>query len=193
MQSAQSHTPQSAHSSPQPAASLFQGMETGSLVTAKAGDTANENTKLPKSHAKAKVLVIEDNLINQKIMCKQLSARGYAVQAANHGIEALKALKDAAVATTATSSTINRYFSIVLCDIEMPVMNGIICVQNIRRLEHEGMLPGRIPVVAVTANDRSIHVEKAMEAGMDNVTTKPYSMDELVKQIERIVNRDGEQ
>jgi DNA-binding response OmpR family regulator len=46
-------------------------------------------------------------------------------------------------------------------------------------------------VVAVTANARSIHVEKAMEAGMDNVITKPYRMDELVRQIERFVNRDG--
>jgi CheY-like chemotaxis protein len=47
-------------------------------------------------------------------------------------------------------------------------------------------------VVAVTANARSIHVEKAMEAGMDNVTTKPYRMDELVRQIEQFINRDGE-
>jgi CheY-like chemotaxis protein len=47
-------------------------------------------------------------------------------------------------------------------------------------------------VVAVTANARSIHVEKAMEAGMDNVTTKPYRTDELVRQIEQFINRDGE-
>jgi hypothetical protein len=52
-------------------------VEIGNVVTAKAGDIANENSRLPKSNAKAKVLVIEDNLINQKIMCKQLSARGY--------------------------------------------------------------------------------------------------------------------
>jgi CheY-like chemotaxis protein len=71
-------------------------------------------------------------------MCKQLSACGYTVHAANHGVEALKALKDAAVATTTTSPTTNGYFSIVLCDIEMPVINGIICVQNIRGPEHEG-------------------------------------------------------
>merc|ERR1711977_247098 len=108
------------------------------------------------------------NLINQKVVCKQLRNRGYEVYAANPDQE---------------------YFAIILCDIEMPVMDGISCTQELRRLEKEHVLPGHIPMIAVTANARSTHVERAMQAGMDDVTTKPYRMDELVAQMEQVMSK----
>ncbi|KIV99786.1 uncharacterized protein PV09_08592 [Verruconis gallopava] len=136
-----------------------------------------------------KVLVVEDNVINQKVVCKQLKSRGFNVHAANHGVEALNALKEATLQAHGDEAQ-GRYFDIVLCDIEMPVMNGILCAKEIRRLEGEGVLKGHIPILAVTANARSIHCQQAIEAGMDDVTTKPYRMDELIAQIKKHVTRN---
>jgi signal transduction histidine kinase/CheY-like chemotaxis protein len=104
------------------------------------------------------ILVVEDNLINQRVIVKQLNNHGFRVTAANHGVEALDALKRA--------QEENSYFDIVLCDIEMPIMNGMDCIKEIRRLEDEGLLKGHVPVLAVTANARKEHVQLALEAGM---------------------------
>jgi PAS domain S-box-containing protein len=143
-------------------------MESGNAITdtttrPRLGTVQSDlNLRLTPTMRKAKILVVEDNLINQKVVCKQLRARGYDVHAANHGVEALQALQDAAT----TPSRETRYFSIVLCDIEMPIMNGLMCAQEVRKLEQEKRLPGHIPMVAVTANARGLHVDKAFEAGM---------------------------
>jgi CheY-like chemotaxis protein len=134
----------------------------------------------------ALVLVVEDNLINQRVLCTQLRNRGYSVIAANNGEEALLALTEAA---RPSDHHATRYFDIVLCDIEMPIMGGIECVMEIRRLENQGDLPGYIPVIAVTANARNEHVKTALHAGMSDVTTKPYAMAELLAQIERFIGR----
>lgn len=88
--------------------------------------------------------------------------RGYEVEAANHGQEALDLLLQA------RSKQIDgvSYYDLVLCDIEMPVLNGLECVQTIRRYETEGLLPGHIPVIAVSGNARREHIQRAEEAGM---------------------------
>jgi CheY-like chemotaxis protein len=77
-------------------------------------------------------------------------------------------------------------FDVVLMDLEMPIMRGLECVQNIRKLDQGGSMAGHVPVIAVTANARRLYTEAAMEAGMDAVTTKPYQMKDLVEQIERM-------
>lgn len=105
--------------------------------------------------------VVEDNKINQKLLCKGLSKRGYEADYANHGQEALDILISSAQKAQGKS-----YFDLVLCDIEMPVLNGIDCVLTIRKFEREGILPGHIPVIAVSANVRREHVKRAEEAGM---------------------------
>lgn len=126
---------------------------------------------------KRKVLVVEDNVVNQKVLCKQLRNRGFDVEASNHGKEALLALGKA--------QELDKYFDVVLCDIEMPVMDGIECVQEIRARERDGRLATRVPVIGVTANVRSKQVDNALEAGMDGVTTKPYKIDDLIAEIDR--------
>ena len=126
-----------------------------------------------------KVLVVEDNVVNQKVLCKQLRNRGFEVEAANHGKEALLALE------TAQNSS-DKHFDVVLCDIEMPIMDGIECVKEVRSREADGRLEIPLPVIGVTANVRSKQVELAVEAGMNGVTTKPYRIDDLIAHIDRV-------
>jgi CheY-like chemotaxis protein len=151
----------------------------------KSDPTTHPDDNSPPASGRSRVLVVEDNLINQRVLCTQLRNRGYSVVAANNGEEALAALRNA---TSSADSLTADYFDIVLCDIEMPIMGGIDCVMEIRRLERSGELPGPTPVIAVTANARNEHVKTAIQAGMSDVTTKPYRMEELVSQIKRFTN-----
>ena len=56
--------------------------------------------------------------------------------------------------------------SIILMDLEMPIMDGLACTRRIRDLEREGKIMGRVPIIAVTANTRTEQIEQALEAGM---------------------------
>jgi CheY-like chemotaxis protein len=156
-------------------------MTASSAELLQARKTRQNSMSDPGSYASRRsvrrLLVVEDNLINQRVLCKQLKGHGYQVVAANHGVEALEALIKALREES--------YFDIVLCDIEMPIMNGIQCVKEIRRLEAADILHGHLPVLAVTANARNEHVEQALDAGMDGVTTKPYRIDQLIAEIEK--------
>jgi len=130
-----------------------------------------------------KVLVVEDNLVNQKVLCKGLVKRGYTVSAANHGGEALAALYETSSYHNGDQSY-ERDFDVILLDLEMPICDGITCIRQIRLLEAEGLLGGHVAVVAVTANARIEHVQAALAAGMDAVTTKPYRLEDLVEKME---------
>lgn len=123
------------------------------------GTTNGMKRETPVPSGTRRVLVVEDNIVNQKVLCKQLRNRGFYVEASNHGMEALSAL-EAAIASE------KSYFDVILCDIEMPVMDGIECVQEIRRREEDGLLPGHIPIIGVTANVRSKQVNTAIDSGM---------------------------
>ncbi|KAF2217047.1 hypothetical protein CERZMDRAFT_55660 [Cercospora zeae-maydis SCOH1-5] len=127
------------------------------------------------------VLIVEDNLINQKVMSQQLRRAGCTVHVANHGIECLDFLESSTYCSSTTP------LSVVLLDLEMPEMDGLTCIREIRRRETAGSIMGHVPVIAVTANARSEQINKAIEAGMDQVVTKPFRIPELVPQMERLV------
>ncbi|KAE9364382.1 hypothetical protein N431DRAFT_354787 [Stipitochalara longipes BDJ] len=129
------------------------------------------------------ILVVEDNLVNQKVVSKQLRKSGHVVSVANHGEEALEFIKSSEFWEGAES------LSVVLMDLEMPVMDGITCVKRIRELQRIGLIRGHVPVIAVTANARKDQIMMSMNAGMDDVTTKPYRMQDMLKQIEKLVAR----
>lgn len=117
-----------------------------------------------RSTDKLHVLVVEDNLVNQRVLAKQLRNLGCAVEVANHGGEALDFLR-----TTkfwAGKRDDGAELSVILMDWEMPVMDGLTCVRRIRGLQLDGSIRGHVPVIAVTANVRSQQVQVAMEAGM---------------------------
>ncbi|KAK4507555.1 hypothetical protein PRZ48_001290 [Zasmidium cellare] len=136
----------------------------------------------PKSARR--ILVVEDNLINQKVLANQLRKRGYDVNVALHGGEALERLN--MTPTTPEENPMEQApFDCVLMDIEMPVMNGLDCVKKIREFELKSSMRA-LPVIAVTANARDEHGAAAISAGMQAITTKPYKIDDLVAQMDRV-------
>lgn len=114
--------------------------------------------------SKLNVLVVEDNLVNQKVLCKQLQNHGHAVYAANHGGEALVFLNDTKFWKGKVQS--GKELSIILMDTEMPVMDGLTCVRKIRKLQRDGTIIRHIPIISVTANARSGQIETAKMAGV---------------------------
>lgn len=129
--------------------------------------------------------MVEDNLINSKVMAKQLRKLGCEVDVAENGLEALNHLSK----TTYLSSTKEATpLSLILLDVEMPIMDGLTCIRRIRALEQSGEISRHVPVIAITANARNEQIAAAIEAGMDSVVTKPFTIKDLVPQMEALVD-----
>lgn len=141
-------------------------------VVAKAARRAKSGERpLEKSEARSlKVLVVEDNAVNQKlaqVLLKKLRHR--AVIAAN-GRAAISALKKQA-------------FDLVLMDIQMPVMGGLEAASAIRA--EEMRIGGHIPIIAMTAHAMSGDRDRAIQAGMDDYISKPIRFEDLRRAIQR--------
>lgn len=121
---------------------------------------------LRPSGQKTYVLIVEDNLVNQRVLAKQLRNLGMEVAVANHGGEALEYLHNTKFCRADESA---HELSLILMDWEMPVMNGLTCVRKIRSAQREGVVKGHVPVIGITANVRTEQVQDAMEAGMVRV------------------------
>ncbi|KAK8199644.1 aerobic respiration control sensor protein-like protein arcB [Phyllosticta capitalensis] len=168
------------------------------------------------------ILLVEDNLINQRVLANQLRNKGWEVSVANHGAEALEFLRRTkycahrqteASSASSPTSTISSFttnttdnpkssfdsssneppvaLDLILMDWEMPVMDGLTAVREIRRLQREGSIKGHVPVIAVTANVRGEQISTALEAGMDDVVSKPFRVPELAKKMTELVCKMG--
>ncbi|KAK2059199.1 hsp90-like protein [Colletotrichum caudatum] len=152
------------------------------------------------------ILIVEDNLINQQITRRGLQDRGFTVDVANHGVEALEMLMRSVslqreeeegyfAHSTADTQTPPVAINLILMDIEMPVQDGLTCTRRIRELEREGRVfcasGGRIPIIAVSANARPEQMQNAKKAGCDDVLVKPYRMPELIEKMQVVVRRMG--
>jgi PAS domain S-box-containing protein len=111
-----------------------------------------------------KVLIVEDNLVNQKVLQKQLRNLHCVTHVANHGGEALKILKGSKF--WKGNEQTGFELTIVLMDLEMPVMDGITCAKRIRDLEADGTIVKHVPIIAVTANARAEQIDMALNAGI---------------------------
>ncbi len=116
----------------------------------------------------ARILLIEDNKINQQIASELLTDAGFKVEIANHGKEALDILKD-------SSNPAN--YSLIITDIQMPVMDGYIATQEIRKLPKFK----NIPIISMTADAMTGVREKCMKLGMNDMITKPIDPDEMFR------------
>lgn len=133
-----------------------------------------------KNFNSLKVLVVEDNQINQKVVQSLMQNLGYQVDLANNGEEALQVL-------------MLKSFDLILMDCQMPVMNGYETTREIRMLEknnsHELFAnkessSSHIPIIALTANAFKETKEKCFECGMDEFVTKPIKLSDLKEIIE---------
>jgi len=113
--------------------------------------------------APLRVLVAEDNAVNQKLIRKLLEKRNCEVTIANHGGEAVEAVRRA-------------QFDVVFMDCQMPEMDGFEACRAIRALDHAVR---RVPVVALTANAMKGDADRCYEAGMDDYLSKPVDLAEL--------------
>lgn len=100
-------------------------------------------------------------------MSQQLRRMGCIVSTADHGLDALGFL----TTTTFYRSSANVPLSVVLMDLEMPVMDGLTCVSRIRQFEKTGEILQHVPIIAITANARAEQINTALEAGMDEVVS----------------------
>ena len=123
-----------------------------------------------------RILLIEDNRVNQLVATRLLEKRGYTVVVANNGREALAILEEAACVG----------FGCVLMDVQMPEMNGFECTAHIR--EREQLRGSHLPIIAMTAHAMAGDEARCLAAGMDAYLSKPIQPDELFDVIDRYLN-----
>ncbi|KAK6612424.1 hsp90-like protein [Botrytis cinerea] len=133
------------------------------------------------------ILIVEDNLVNQRVLQKQLHRAGFVTQVSNHGLEALHKLEASSFWKNETPTAERTSISCVLMDLEMPIMDGLTCTKKIRALEADGTIVRHVPIIAVTANARLEQIETALATGMDDVVSKPFRMPDLIPKVEALV------
>ncbi|KAL8690581.1 MAG: hypothetical protein Q9218_004001 [Villophora microphyllina] len=118
------------------------------------------------SKAGLRVLIVEDNLVNQRVLSRQLRNIGCTVTVANHGGECLARLRESNFWAGNQDVPDALDLGVILMDQEMPVMDGLTCTREIRRLQAEGEVVRHVPIIAVTANARSEQIDTAIAVGM---------------------------
>jgi signal transduction histidine kinase/CheY-like chemotaxis protein len=122
-----------------------------------------------KSKATGVILVADDNEVNQFVVGEELELRGYRVETASNGAEAVERVKQGGLTA-------------VLMDCQMPVLDGYAATREIRRWESASGAR-RLPIIALTANALASERERVLEAGMDAYVSKPFraaSLEELL-------------
>ena len=120
----------------------------------------------------ANILLVEDNLINQKIVILSIQKLVKNIDIANNGKEALDKF--------GTSK-----YDIILMDIQMPVMDGIIATKKIREIESS--TNQHTPIVAITANALAGDKENCLAAGMNDYISKPFQPEVLVNKMKNLL------
>lgn len=122
-----------------------------------------------------RVLVVDDNLVNQRVTCRLLEVAGYGFAVADNGAQALDRLAD-------------DHFAAVLMDCQMPVMDGFTATRELRRRQADAP---RLPVIALTAGALSSDRDACMAAEMDAFVTKPVRAVELLRVLDSYLIPSG--
>ena len=131
-----------------------------------------QKDKIHKDLKNLKILLVEDNLINQKITLLTLKPLVQSIDTASNGKEALDKF-----------GTTN--FDLILMDIQMPVMSGLVAAEKIRALE--STTSSHVPIIAITANAMIGDKEKCLSAGIDDYISKPFQPAALIDKIKKII------
>ena len=133
---------------------------------------AIENKSVAQRIAGHKILLVEDNQINQMVVAKMMRNIGVTIVTANNGLEAVEAVKE-------------QNFDLILMDIQMPEMDGYRATAAIRKMADP--VKKIIPIIALTASAFLTHEDKARLFGMDEYVGKPFSPDELMEKIDKLL------
>ena len=143
-------------------------------------DTKNENeketeTNKVRDYSGKKILLVEDNQMNQEIAMEILSHNGFEVTVADDGDKAVQAI----------SESYPGQYDIVLMDIQMPRMDGYEATRAIRAINDKAL--SKIPIIAMSANAFEEDRQLAEEAGMDGYITKPIDIEKMIDVIDKFL------
>jgi len=137
-------------------------------ISANLGSTQIINEGERKDLSNLNILVVEDNIMNQKVISLALKDKVNSVDIAGNGKEAL-------------SKFANSKYDIILLDLQMPILDGYKTFAKIKEIELGTSL--HTPCIALTANAMTGDKEKCMSLGMDDYISKPFQVDELLEKI----------
>jgi len=138
----------------------------------------NDSVMAEPVRSPLRVLLVEDNRINQRLAAAQLQKQQHTVVVADNGQQAVDVF------------TADRNFDVVLMDLEMPVMDGLTAARRLRELEAGS--GRRVPIIAMTAHAIEGARNECMEAGMDDYVSKPFHAEDLLVALARVHGaRDG--
>ena len=137
--------------------------------------TLREGKETPSLQRKLRILVAEDNRVNQALARRLLEKQGHTVTIAADGREAIAAFE-------------KDRFDLILMDVQMPEVDGFQATEAIRQQEKGEQ---RIPIIALTANAMSGDRERCLAAGMDGFVSKPIDVAELTDAIAKLVSGAG--
>lgn len=141
------------------------------------GLTENEANYDP-THASLygkRILMAEDMMINAEILKQMLSTNGVSVDIAENGQDALNRFSDSE----------NGYYDAIFMDVRMPVMDGLEATRNIRKLKRSDAKT--VPIIALTANDVDVDIQKSLDAGMNAHLSKPVDIGDLYRTLEDLL------
>jgi CheY-like chemotaxis protein len=125
------------------------------------------DAELGKRHP-LRILLAEDNAVNQKLALRMLEQMGYRADVASNGIEAVESIE-------------RQTYDVILMDVQMPEMDGLDATREIRQLVNAT----QPHIIAMTANAMEGDREACLEAGMDDYISKPIRVDELIGALEK--------
>jgi CheY-like chemotaxis protein len=146
---------------------VLRGVVSGQAVQPITHHSLRENRR------KLDILLAEDNPVNRSVASRMLAKLGHRVIAVENGREALARLR-------------TEPFDIILMDVQMPEVDGFEATARIR--EEERATGAHIPIVALTAHAMKGDRERCIAAGMDGYASKPFKLDELMKEIESVTD-----
>lgn len=120
-----------------------------------------------------KVLIAEDSSVIQNLTKKILQFQNYEIESVKNGLEVMKYLE-------------TKNADVILLDINMPVMNGIDCVKQIRSLEDK--VKANVPIIAISGNAANYTVDYLMAVGFNEYLPKPINFDTLVETVKKYTN-----
>ena len=137
------------------------------LCTKKSEEKEKINYGENKDNRVLKILIAEDNPINQMVIERMLANRGHQCQIAEDGLKAVSMFQE-------------QYFDLIFMDIQMPNLSGIDATKKIRQIEETNHLP-RIKIIALTANALDNEKKDCLDAGIDLFIAKPITAEKLAK------------